>query len=152
MTVADGVAIGISVIALLFGLYQFIFERKRVRHEATINAFVELQKTVLNNSKYINADITKILTNHQKVQTGIVDNDWEEISEFLARIEQFSVGVNTKIYDIKVVDRMAGSHLIKEYNRFQPIINYKRQKSNTNKRYIEFETMVKKLKEFNPNI
>ena len=152
MTIADGVAIGISVLAFALSLFQFLFEKRRVRHEATINAFVELQKTVLNNPDFVNADAAQILTNHTTIQSGVIDKDWEEISEFLAHIEQFAVGVNTKVYSIKVVDRIAGSHLIKQYERFLPIIEYKRKKANTDKRYREFEIMAKKLKPFNPNI
>lgn len=152
MTIADGFAIFISVIALGFSLFQFYVERNRARDEATINAFAELQKEVLNNEAFVNADVAGILENHKRIATGGIDVDWEKISECLARIEQFAVGVNTKVYNVSILDRMAGSHIVKEYNRFMPIIMYKRQKGNTNKRYIEFEKMAEKLKEENPDI
>ncbi len=149
---ADVFAIIISVIALALSIFQFFAERQRGRDEATINAFAELQREVLNKEAYVNASVSDILEKHKKIESDEIDEDWEQISEYLARIEQFAVGVNTKVYNLSVLDRMAGSHIVKEYNRFSPIIDYKRKKGNTNKRYIEFETMAKRLKKFNPDV
>lgn len=152
MNWTDYVAIIISTIALLLSIFQFFVERRINRQESTINAFSELQKEVLNKEKYYKADVNSILENHKKLKENETDEEWEQVSEFLARIEQFAVGVNTNVYSIKIVDRMAGSHLVKQYDRFKPIINYKREKSGTNKRYEEFEKMKDKLKTYNPNI
>ena len=149
---ADVLAIIISVIALVLSVLQFFVERQRGRDEATINAFAELQKDVLNEDAFINANVPDILEKYKKIESTELDTDWEQISEYLARIEQFAVGVNTKVYTLSVLDRMAGSHIIKEYKRFSPIIDYKRAKGNTNKRYIEFETMANSLKKFNPGV
>lgn len=119
--------------------------------EATIDALAELQKDVLNNEEFINTQVESILEHH-KTLSGEFDAAWETISESLARIEQFAVGVNTKVYSIEILDRMAGSHIIKLFYKFEPIIVYKREKGKTNKRYIEFETMVKSLKKYNPDL
>lgn len=148
----DFAAIIVSVIALGLSIYQFFVERKVNRMEATINAFAELQKEVLNQEEYFKADIIAILEKHKKIKGSSKDADWELISEYLARLEQFSVGINMDVYSVDVVDRMAGSYLIKEFNRLLPIIDYKRFKGNTNKRYEEFEMMVKKLSHHNPDI
>lgn len=147
----DIIAIIISVVAFLLSVYQFLVERKLNRMAATIDALVELQKDVLNNEEFINAQVDHVLEHHKTVN-GEFDVAWETISEHLARIEQFAVGVNTKVYSIEILDRMAGSHIIKLFNKFEPIIIYKREKGKTNKRYIEFETMVNCLKKYNPNL
>lgn len=147
----DFIAIIVSVVALLLSAYQFLFERKLNRMEATIDALAELQKDVLNNEEFINTQVESILEHH-KTLSGEFDSAWETISESLARIEQFAVGVNTKVYSIEILDRMAGSHIIKLFYKFEPIIAYKREKGKTNKRYIEFETMVKSLKKYNPDL
>lgn len=146
----DIIAIIVSVVALFLSAYQFLFERKLNRMAATIDALAELQKDVLNNEDFINAQVESILEHH-KTLSGEFDVAWETISENLARIEQFAVGVNTKVYSIEILDRMAGSHIIKLFYKFKPIIIYKREKGNTDKRYREFEIMVTSLKEYNPD-
>lgn len=144
----DIIAIIISVVALLLSAYQFLVERKLNRMGATIDALAELQKDVLNNEGFINAQVDSVIEHHKTVN-GEFDATWETISECLARIEQFAVGVNTKVYSIEILDRMAGSYIIKLFNKFEPIIVYKREKGKTDKRYIEFETMVNYLKKYN---
>lgn len=148
----DFAAIIVSVAALLLSIFQFFVERRRSRMEATINALAELQKEVLNQDEFVNTQVEKLLEDHKKLPEGTLDMEWESISESLARIEQFAVGVNTKVYSVQILDRMAGSHLLKEYYRFKPIIDFKRKKGKTNKRYIEFEKMAESLKKYNPDI
>jgi len=147
----DVIAIIISVVALLLSAYQFLVERKLNRMGATIAALAELQKDVLNDEKFINASVDKILEYHKQAN-GEYDVDWETISESLARIEQFAVGVNTGVYSTVILDRMAGSHIINVFNKFKPIIDYKREKAGTNKRYEEFEKMVDGLKSYDPGL
>ncbi len=147
----DLIAIIISVVALLLSAYQFLVERKLNRMGATIAALAELQKDVLNEEKFINASVNEILEYHKRAN-GEYDVDWETVSESLARIEQFAVGVNTGVYSIIILYRMAGSHIIKLFNKFKPIIDYKREKAGTNKRYEEFEKMVNGLKRYNPGL
>lgn len=147
----DIIAIIVSVVALLLSAYQFLVERKLNRMGATIDALAELQKDVLNSEEFVDAPVESILEHHKTVDGGF-DAAWEAVSESLARIEQFAVGVNTKVYSIEILDRMAGSYIIKLFYKFEPIIAYKREKGHTNKRYIEFETMVKDLKKYNPDL
>ena len=142
------VAIIISVVALFISVLQFFMERRFYRNEATINAFSLLQKDVLEKDSFKNVNITDVINFHE-LKTSETDKAWELLSEQMARIEQFSVGVNTNVYSIKIVDRMAGSHLIKEFERLKPIIDKKRINSKTNKRYEEFEKMVDSLKKKN---
>lgn len=147
----DLIAIIVAVAALFLSGYQFLVERKLNRMGATIAALAELQKEVLNEEKFVNASVDTILHHHQTANEPY-DADWEFVSESLARIEQFAVGVNTGVYSVIILDRMAGSHIIKLFYRFKPIIEYKRKKAGTNKRYKEFETMVNDLKKYNPTL
>ncbi len=151
MDTLDIIAIGVSVVALCLSIYQFLIERTLNRMGATIDALAKLQKDVLNNENFINAQVEKILARHNTLLNAF-DAEWEFISENLARIEQFAVGINTKVYSIKILDRMAGSHILKLFYKFKPIIDFKREKGKTNKRYIEFETMVNSLKKYNPDL
>ena len=71
--------------------------------------------------------------------------DWNKATLFLSRIEHFSVGVNTGIYDIETLNRMEGGFMIGEFNRWKPIINTKRTQSPDTKHYDEFEMLCKSL-------
>ena len=148
----DVIAIIISIIALIFSCLQFFSEKERSRKEATINALIQLQHDVFDQTNYFQADITQLIQKHSAIEANVIDESWEYISDCMARIEQFCVGINTKIYSLEILDRMAGSYFIKEYNRLRPIIVYKRERANTDKRYIEFETVVNNLKKYNPNL
>lgn len=76
-----------------------------------------------------------------------IDNDeWFRISKALALIEHFAVGVNNKIYDLKILNSMAGNKMIDTYDKSVNIIKYKRKDSEKN--YSEFESMVNSLKNY----
>ena len=60
--------------------------------------------------------------------------------------------MNTKVYDLKTLDRMSGIHFIRQYQRLYPIIRHKRMESGSNKRYEEFELLVRELAALNPGI
>lgn len=64
----------------------------------------------------------------------------------MARIEHFSVGVNTGVYDINVINRLGGNYLIGLFNRISPIIDKKREMSKGGKHYDEFERLIVRLK------
>lgn len=150
--VMDWLPIVLSVLALILSGYQFIYQRQRARRETTINAFCELQHDVLDLDDFIGMNIEELITAQKEKPTEADKQRWEKMSGYLARIEQFSVGVNLGVYDLKTLDRMAGSHMIKTYRRVEPIVRFKRDKSNTNKRYEEFEKMVRSLEPYNKGI
>lgn len=150
--ILDGLAIIISFGALALSILQYTFERKRACREATISAFSELQHDVLDSEEFNGIDIEKLVAAQKDDPSEEDMLKWEKMNGYLARIEQFAVGINLKIFDLKTLDRMAGSHIIKIYRRVEPIICHKREKSKTTKRYEEFEKMVDSLKPYNKGI
>lgn len=64
----------------------------------------------------------------------------------MARIEHFSVGVNSDIYDIETVKRLAGKHFCALYGKLSPMVEKKRKINKTDKHYDEFERLVSELK------
>ena len=139
-------AIIISFAALVFSLCQFFSERKRNRKEATIHAFDQLEEAVFSREDY------KKLPYRAGSEFAMNESDendiksWNQATLALSKIEHFAVGVNTKIYDAKTLNRMAGGFIINEYKRWVPIINTKRENSPNVKHYDEFEAMVLMLK------
>lgn len=161
MDTADIIAIIISVIALLFSLYQFVFESSRKKKEDTLIAYNELQDDVF-------TKLNKLYKTLGLDDTGRVDIDetndkWDDITSYLAKIERFCVGINSGIYSMDVLNRVGGGYFINTYNRLSTVIEKKRQKDDNakqdenqraensgsevkQKHYDEFEQTVKKLK------
>lgn len=76
----------------------------------------------------------------------------EESSEYIKALEFFATGVNQEIYDIKIVRKMSGNRLVKQYNEnLKNLIEKKRHKKDGKKKdseaYIEYEKMIQNLKE-----
>lgn len=71
---------------------------------------------------------------------------WDEVTTYLAKIENFSVGINTNIYSIDILNSLGGNFFIEQYRNLIPIINKKREEDKGNKHYDQFEKVVKRLK------
>ena len=130
----------ISILAFLLSGYQFLRESLRQKKEATLIAFNELQDGVFAKlNKYENDDLLKI---------EYKSDQWEEVTICLAKIENFSVGINTNIYSYKVLNRLGGAFFIRQFEKLKPIIDKKREKNvSEGKHYNEFENTVMRLKE-----
>lgn len=144
-------AIIISVISLLISIAEFWSERNRNRSEATIHAFDKLQSEIFSGSKENLAKLTVIEAEKivaQKKSGDIDEQFWAELTYRMSLIEHFAVGINAKVYDLKVLNSMAGNLIIRLYNVMLPIIKYKKSKPDGKYDYIEFEKMKDKIIKF----
>ncbi len=137
---ADLIAVG----ALVFSAYQFYRENYRKKMLSTLEAYNQLQGDVFTG---LNQLLLKQEHNDRyfdTLKTGYAD--WESTSNYLARIERFSVGINSNIYCIRTLNRLGGGYFIRIFMQLKPIINKKR-KDNISKgaHYDEFEMVVNKL-------
>ncbi len=75
-------------------------------------------------------------------------DEYKKISGYLARIEHFSLGVNTGIYDVMVTERAATTYFVMLYKKLLPVLavksggSAKDKEINTNY-HNEFSTLVK---------
>ena len=142
---ADIIAVLIAAGALIFSAYQFYRESYRQKKESTLAAYSELQEDVF-------TELNKLLLNYKDDEENLYclkvgDNDWEKISDYLARIERFSVGINSNIYCIKTLNRLGGGYYIRLFDQLIPIIDKKRfYNVSKGSHYDEFEMTVNKLK------
>ena len=131
----DIIAVVISGIALALTILQYIIEANRQKKEATLLAYNSLQDEVFSElRKYDLGSIKK------------GDKGWNEVTTCLAKIENFSVGINTRIYSLDIVNRLGGSFVIGQFEKLLPVINQKRQEDENSKHYDEFEKVIVKLK------
>ena len=136
------VALIISILALILSIVQFLRDSSRQKKESTLHAYNTLQHNVFEKlNKY--CDMSKI--EYQSVE-------WEEITICLAQIENFSVGINTKIYSLTILNRLGGAFFIRQYEKLTPIINLKREKNiSPGNHYNEFENTVSMLRKYRKN-
>lgn len=141
----DWLALGFSVVAIVVTLLQFLSERRRCRKEATIHAFDELERNVFSKEEYKKVIVREGTTFALNQKTSADISAWNNATLALSQIEHFSVGVNSKLYDLKTLNRMAGGFLIKEFERWKPIIDTKRIQMPEEKHYDEFEQLYTSL-------
>ena len=142
----DIIALLLSFLAIVISITQHISEKNRCRKEATIHAFDVLEKEVFAKKTYKNI-VVRQGTNYALNTNAAEDiSAWNEATLALSQIEHFSVGVNSKVYDLNTLNRMAGSFIIKEYLRWKPIIETKRNQYPKDKHYDEFEKLYIELK------
>ena len=116
--IAAAVAIIISIILYRHGL-------DRERRTDTLKCFSEIRR------KYFN---TKGLSDKEKLK-------------YLNELEYFATGINAKIYDIKIVKKMSGSRLIRQYDNWaSEFVQYRRKQFGNDKSYCEYEKMIEKLR------
>ena len=136
----DILALVISGMALVLSLWQFLRDSSRQKKEATLNAYKELQNDVLTHlSKY---DLPM-------PQFDYNGDDWKTMTTYLAKLEHFSVGINTGIYSVDVLNRLGGAYYIRQFEKLKPIIERKRKENIVaGKHYDEFEKSVLRLKQY----
>ena len=113
-------------IATIFGfplaVYQLWSDRKRSRQMATLEAYEKLQTEafdVLN--KWRPSEITEVCKDRQS-------DTYKDLSAALARIEHFCVGLNNKVYDMKIFYKIAHGYFDEGgslYRRILPLMENK---------------------------
>ena len=143
---SDWVAIVVSVAALLFSIKQFCYERNRNRKEATIHAFDQLEsnKSIKFLFSCSQSDIDTLVKRHEQTDNRIKD-DWDLISDSLPLLEHFAVGINSEIYDLETLNRMAGNKIITVHNNCSKLLHHKRIGVGNQNNYSELEDMVNRL-------
>ena len=130
------VSLIISCITILFTLYSY---RTNVIHDrkiATLDSFNTLQNEVLDSINRYSPKQVEEIAQHPRSE------EYKALSCLLARLEHFSVGVNSKIYDQNTVQRLTGVYFISIFNKMKPMIAKKRKIRTNEKHYDEFEKLV----------
>ena len=147
----EGVSCILAAVGLGVGVGSTVYENKRKKKDATIQAFNYLQKNTLNGLNFFIKDAAK--TDEGKVIVGeggikIGDKKWNKVTGYLADIEHFAVGVRTGIYNLDVVELLCGGYLSKVFDELSLIIIEKRKwHFSESESYVEFEALADKLRE-----
>lgn len=120
--------------------------RKDEVKRAIIEAFNRLQSEVLDKLVLVDKVNAKVIADARE------DNEayrqaYNDYKTLIARLEHFAVGVEKGAYDLDVVDRLAGDHLIYLYPKVEPIIAATNDQVQTEKYYQSYSKLVKKLEQ-----
>ena len=130
-----------STVALINSIY---VQQRLAKRQTTIEAFNILQNEVLDIlvfDKFGNAEIIVENTYNSKCEEA-----YKAYKTLVARLEHFAVGVNQKVYDFKVVNKLAGIHLIYLYEKIKPVIDNANKYSHEILYYGEFVKLIDRLK------
>lgn len=134
----DVIALIISILALVLSVVQFLRDVSRDKKEATLVAYDELQDDVFSILNQYSINLPEI---------EYLGEEWRTLTVCLAKIERFSVGINTGIYSLRILNRIGGAYYIRQFDKLKPIIDQKRKVNlSDGKHYDEFELTVTKLK------
>ncbi len=128
----------IAVASFICSICTYFASLRRERRQATLDAYRELQTQVLDKLNcYTPKQVKEIAEDPRSAQ-------YKTLSALLARCQHFAVGVNTGVYDFKVLQRLAGGYFVWLYRKLEPLIQKKRT-GHSDKHYSEFEQFVRKL-------
>lgn len=134
----DIAALIISVLALVLSVIQFLRDTTRQKKESTLIAYQTMQSDVF-------AKLASYPYPMPKIEYH--SDAWRELTVCLAKLEQFSVGINTGIYSLRVLNRLGGAYYIRQFEKLKPIIDQKRSDNLIpGNHYEEFEITVNKLR------
>ncbi len=132
------IALVISILAFLLSLFQYSKESLRQKKEATLVAYNELQNDVF-------TDLTTYP--YPMPEIKFHGEEWNKLTVYLAKLERFSLGINTGINSIRILNRLGGVYYIREFEKLKPIIDRKRADNIVpGGHYDEFEKTVIKLR------
>lgn len=137
-------ALLISCLSLFISLYYNKKDHERRRKQATIEYFEEMTSKLYDSQAKFNNKFNQLDVDISELDTNI--ELLKNATEILAAFERLSVGVNTKIFDLDILDRMAGSYLMVMYTRFAPYIAKVRTDASRVNSYQEFENVVDCIK------
>ena len=145
----------ISLISVIVSVAIYLLGIQRDKKQDTLDSFNLLQEQVFDKLNLITySEITNIC---KKVDNGSIDDEtnskYYELLGYLARLEHFSLGVNTGIYDAKTAERAGTAFLVKKKKKLLPVIELqeKRGNHNSDKRieyYKEFRMLTERVAKY----
>lgn len=145
----------ISLISVIVSVAIYLLGIQRDKKQDTLDSFNLLQEQVFDKLNLITySEITNIC---KKVDSGSIDDEtnskYYELLGYLARLEHFSLGVNTGIYDAKTAERADTAFLVSLRKKLLPVIELqeKRGNHNSDKRieyYKEFRMLTERVAKY----
>ena len=142
----------ISLVSVIVSVAIYLLGIQREKKQDTLDSFNLLQEQVFDKLNLITyAEIADVC---KKVESGNIDDEtnikYYNLLSYLARLEHFSLGVNTGIYDVKTSERAGTGYLVSLHKKLLPVIELQERRAdkNNDKRieyYAEFRKLTEKV-------
>ena len=145
-TIASWITALAAVGALFWSVYTQNLMQKNEVKRATIEAFNKLQNEVLDKLVKVDRECAEIISEARD------DNEecrqaYCDYKTLIARLEHFAVGIEQGAYDLDMVDKLAGEHLVYLLPKIEPIIDAANEHTWTDKYYQSYVELVRQLEE-----
>ncbi len=138
-TILSYISIVFSIGSVLFSFITFLWTVKRDKKQSTFDAFNRLQDEVFDKINALSKTAVK------DIAANPTDSKFTEYSQYLVRIEQFCIGVQSGIYDFDITKKIASKYLAVVFEKSRPVIEHKRKIYPEESQCVAFENMVKDM-------
>lgn len=144
-TIAAWITALVALVTLIWSIQtQKTIHKKEIKR-ATIDAFNRLQSEVLDKLVLVDKANAELIVEERE------DNEecrqaYNDYKTLIARLEHFAVGIEQGAYDLEMVDKLAGKHLVFLLPKIEPIIDAANDHMETDKYYQSYVKLVEKLR------
>jgi len=145
VAIFTGIGALIALVGVIVAIWQIKADHNRRKKQATIEFYRDISDKCDESLKQVKADFPgSDAIDYYQLKTNV--GTFDGIVRYLTLMEEFSVGINTNVFDIKIFNKIARGISIKWFTRFKNVIEHQRIEQNNPDMCIDFEEMVKKLK------
>lgn len=141
-----GVGVIIALIQIQIGIRTLKADHERRKKQSTIEYLNNLRTSYRN---WNNELIKKFGADPVGTETAnkIIEDveSWTILKDMLGLFEHLAVGINTSVFDIDILNKMAGQYLIDVYDRWKVYINERRKDPKRQNVYRDYEILVNRL-------
>ncbi|MEM9671636.1 MAG: DUF4760 domain-containing protein [Cyclobacteriaceae bacterium] len=138
--------------SILLSAIYFIANIKRDRTKQTLDYWEKINQELKTEKRKLQRDYgDKIDTDLARL---ILEDKEERIrlNRVINIYERLAVGINLKVYDIRVLNRVVGQNIINNYNRYENYILERREKLDRPFAWKDFQTLSMKLQRLRKRI
>jgi len=133
-----------TALGLLVTIWTFRNGIKRERKRETVNFHSSIGEKCGSFLSAITREFgDSVIINYNEAKAN--DKVFNAIMGYLAAMEEFSVGINNKVFDLNLFKETAGPRSVIWYSRFEEIILVIRKEKKRKSIFQEFENMVDKI-------
>ena len=129
---------------------QNIIQKNEVKR-TTIDAFNRLQSEVLDKLVLVDKENAELVV-EERADNEACKQAYNDYKTLIARLEHFAVGVEQGAYDLDMVDKLAGEHLIYLLPKIKPIIDAANEHLQSDRHYQSYIGLVEQLKKRHPSV
>ncbi|MFS1466433.1 hypothetical protein BCU33_010200 [Vibrio lentus] len=134
----------IACIAFIVSSITYVQTTRRERRIKTLDYWETVQPSLIEARQSLSS-IHKGEWSTEDAKTHLNSPNLELISKGINSFERLATGVNLDIYDLKVLNKLAGEMIVDSYLAYAPIIAVREEQLGKSDSFREFEVLYSKL-------